>query len=292
MRRRIKAAALIAIVFTSLCVATRHTSTYASTVYKLPDNNGFKAYMDYRAITNTASKQYQLAKKCKTDSNGLRTYDDRYAVAIGQGYGAHIGSYIDAKLDTGVTIQCIVGDFKGTDITDKEMHIDINNGSVLEFIVDTPALDSKVKLSGTISTIKGFNGSVKEITVYEDSEDAPKTMRNKGHSEDVLLTVGSGDSTEVVIDVNKAVKSSDVIEEEKKVIKPKKFKTETKASFVEDPYPEYEVEYIVTKKFSQTSKKGTKYFAVYKNGTVEVTKDTFDTLIPNKTTVPVKFLEK
>ena len=44
----------------------------------------FKAYMDYRTITNTDSVQYAMEQNAWTDDRGLRRMADDYLVAMGQ----------------------------------------------------------------------------------------------------------------------------------------------------------------------------------------------------------------
>ena len=46
----------------------------------------FKAYMDYRTITDTASRQYQLQQSAWTDDQGLRRLGEDYLVAMGTGW--------------------------------------------------------------------------------------------------------------------------------------------------------------------------------------------------------------
>ena len=50
-------------------------------------DNSFKAYMDYKSITNPSSIQYQMQQAAWTDENGFRKYgNDRYMVALGTYY--------------------------------------------------------------------------------------------------------------------------------------------------------------------------------------------------------------
>ena len=48
-------------------------------------DTAFKAYMDYRTITDTSSEQYAIQQNAWTDSRGLRRSCDDYLVAMGTG---------------------------------------------------------------------------------------------------------------------------------------------------------------------------------------------------------------
>lgn len=132
----------------------------AKEVFDLPSNSSFKSYMDYGTITNTSSKQYAIQQNCQTDDNGLRTYKGYYTVAVGSGFGATVGDYIDFELSTGVMLHCIIGDMKQDKHTDATNLQVAHNGNVIEFIVETRALNSDARESGDISDIAGFEGYV------------------------------------------------------------------------------------------------------------------------------------
>ena len=121
-------------------------------------DTSMKTYMDYRAITNKQSLQYELQQGCYTDADGLRRYkDDEYVVAVGSKI-ADVGDYITVELDTGETLDCIVGDSKG----DRWYHLCGKGHNVVEFIVDTESLDPDAKRAGDVSCIVG-NGNVERI---------------------------------------------------------------------------------------------------------------------------------
>lgn len=130
-----------------------------------PANSSFKSYMDYRAITNTRSKQYAIQRACETDENGLRTYNGHYTVAVGSGFGATVGDYIDVKLETGVVLHCIVGDMKQDRHTGDDNIQVTHNGNIVEFIVNANQLNSAARSSGSIEDIAGFEGDVASVTV-------------------------------------------------------------------------------------------------------------------------------
>ena len=62
----------------------------------------FKAYMDYRTITDTASRQYQLQQSAWTDDQGLRRLGEDYLVAMGTGWlNEGCGERFQVTLDSG-----------------------------------------------------------------------------------------------------------------------------------------------------------------------------------------------
>ena len=141
----------------------------AKDVYDVPTNSSFKTYMNYKTITSKNSDQYKLQQQCVTDEHGLRTYNGRYTIALGNGFNVKIGDYVDVELSTGVVLNCIVGDIKRNRDTDSDnIQVPIN-GDVVEFIVAS-SLDSEAKSSGNISKIDGFDGSVVSVTTYDESD--------------------------------------------------------------------------------------------------------------------------
>lgn len=125
-----------------------------------------KSYMDYRAITNKSSDQYQLQQQAVTDADGIRTVHDRYLVAIGNYYGCDVGQYIDVHLADDTVLYCMVGDIKRNIDTNENNSIG-NDGSAVEFIVDTKSLPSKVRQQGDCSEIEDLHDQVDQIYVYD-----------------------------------------------------------------------------------------------------------------------------
>ena len=104
--------------------------------------------MDYRTITNKESKQYQLQLNSSTGDYGIRTYQDRYMIALAF---LPVGTKVNLELSGGQIIHAIVGDIKAdTDC----LHPD---GSMIEFIVDTKRLDTQTKIDGTFNEL--FKGT-------------------------------------------------------------------------------------------------------------------------------------
>ena len=127
----------------------------------------FKCYEDYRAITATGSPQYQLQQEAWTDDNGLRRYESYYCVALGSAYGSEIGTKYLITLSSGTELMVILADQKA-DRDTVQGHTRDRSGAVIEFVVDTPALPWEVKQSGSVSSIPGFEGEVKEIRRLKD----------------------------------------------------------------------------------------------------------------------------
>lgn len=126
----------------------------------------FKAYMDYKCITNTKSPQYKLQQYAWTDEYGLRRLDDYYLVAMGSYYSSTVGDCFKITLDTGETFDVMIGDCKADCDTDSEhmYHpMSDNRGNVIEFIVDTKSLPKDVKWMGTVSAIDIFEGNIESV---------------------------------------------------------------------------------------------------------------------------------
>lgn len=130
------------------------------------NNDRRKSYMDYKAINRVTSPQYRLQGQAVTDANGIRVVDGRYCIALGSYYSHNVGQYVDVVLENGTVIPCIIGDCKADCDTSDGNSVG-NDGSVVEFIVDTPSLDSEVKSSGNCSKCStSWDSEVKEIRLY------------------------------------------------------------------------------------------------------------------------------
>lgn len=136
--------------------------------YRVPNNSGFKSYMDYRCITSTTSKQYQLQHSTAYTGNyGIRQIDGRYCVAIGSHFTTEIGVYFDLILENGFVIPCVLADAKADKDTDNNNIVTEHNGCLSEFIVDTDSLFIEAKRMGDISYCrKEWNSPVDRIRVY------------------------------------------------------------------------------------------------------------------------------
>lgn len=134
---------------------------------KSAENDTRKSYMDWKAITCKTSKQWELQHKyAYTESNGVRAVNGRYCIALGSYYTHEIGQYVDVVLDNGLIIPCILGDAKQDRHTTNNHSIGLDGG-VVEFIVNTESLNSKVRKSGDVSyTSEDWRSHVVELRIY------------------------------------------------------------------------------------------------------------------------------
>ena len=141
------------------------------TRFYLPNNSGFKSFMDYRAITATGSDQYKLQSMyAETGANGIRMVNGRYCLAIGSRFTSNIGQYFDLILANGTVIPCILADQKADVHTDSDNIITEHNGCLSEFVVDTEYLNQTVRQRGNASYAEeSWNSPAVEIKVYNEN---------------------------------------------------------------------------------------------------------------------------
>lgn len=138
------------------------------TEYPVPQNSGFKSFMDYRKITSRSSNQYRLQQAATTSYNGIRMVDGRYCMALGTYFGTKVGQYFDLVLENGTRINCITGDIKSDKDTDY-YNIFTPNGCCSEFIIDSEYLPKNIMLTGNMSNLyPQWNSSVSSIYVYDE----------------------------------------------------------------------------------------------------------------------------
>jgi hypothetical protein len=131
--------------------------------YSVPDvDSSFKAFMDYRSITDKTSDAYALQSKARTDALGFRRVGDDYIIALGSHFGKSIGTRYEIMLDSGKTFTAALGDNKSDRHTDKTNSYMEKTGNVVEFIIDRSVLSKEVYRLGDISSL-GFEGSVVSI---------------------------------------------------------------------------------------------------------------------------------
>lgn len=137
--------------------------------YQIPDNDGFKSYMSYTAITSTTSDQYKIQNEyAYTGSYGIRQVQGRFCIALGSYFDVEIGQYIDLILKNGMVIPCILGDAKADIHTDKNNLFTIANGCCSEFIIDSSKLNSDAERDGNMSSCREeWNSPVVSVRVYE-----------------------------------------------------------------------------------------------------------------------------
>ena len=139
--------------------------------YAVPENSGFKSYMDYRTKTNKDSRQYGIqAYYATTGNHGIRMVDDRYCVAIGSYFNVEVGQLFDIILENGAVIPCVVADMKADVDTESTNMITSHNGCMSEFVVDTPHLDNNARLRGDVSYCQdGWISPIASILVYDNN---------------------------------------------------------------------------------------------------------------------------
>ena len=107
----------------------------------------FKSFMDYKAITDKTTPNYNFTHEnanFHVGKSGLTYYQDGEntypVVAVGSGISDKIGQLIEVTLDNQGhpnTLRCVVGDQKDDGDTDPTTHtIHKNDHSVVEFLVD------------------------------------------------------------------------------------------------------------------------------------------------------------
>lgn len=140
--------------------------TYES--YEVPNiDTGFKAYMDYRTITDTTTPQWDLQQIAVTDEYGLRKVNDDFCVAVGSYYSSTIGDRFKVILDNGNEFTVIVAELKQdrhTNSTNQYSPVykngELYSANVLEFIVDKNVVHSTALAWGTISYYEEFKGNI------------------------------------------------------------------------------------------------------------------------------------
>ena len=107
----------------------------------------FKSFMDYKAITDKTTPNYNFTHEnanFHVGKSGLTYYQDGEntypVVAVGSGISDRIGQLIEVTLDHQGhpnTLRCVIGDQKDDGDTDPTTHtVHKNDRSVVEFLVD------------------------------------------------------------------------------------------------------------------------------------------------------------
>lgn len=144
-------------------------------------STAYKPYMDYKAITAYGSPTWKINNNgnAYTDNLGLRRYrvsdnefklngQDDYLVAMGTYYKPkHILNMRFLIVTTGGMFTVRTGDEKADQHTD-DMHMFSNHGGragVIEFIVQTRALERNIRLHGDVakSSNPNLNGEITHI---------------------------------------------------------------------------------------------------------------------------------
>lgn len=144
--------------------------TYYTKVYKTEEiiscsTSSTKSYMDYKAITNTSSKQYKhIQKYMEVHSSGLLIDEDGFiGVALGSYYG-NIGDRFYFTLETGVVLPVVKIDAKANVDTDDDGCEHNSDSSVLEFVID---YDKALEFFGRISNQYILNGNFNNYELFK-----------------------------------------------------------------------------------------------------------------------------
>lgn len=138
------------------------SETAENITYNVPSGHSFKSFTYYTSLSSH-SLQGKLQQSAYTDENGLRKVDEYYCAALGTYYANDIGDKYLVTLSTGVQFKMILCDVKSDAHTDINNQYTKSNGCVIEFYVDKSKLNNKVKVSGNISSIPGFEGDIISI---------------------------------------------------------------------------------------------------------------------------------
>lgn len=126
----------------------------------------FKAYMDYRTITDVTTKQWELQQIAYTDCQGLRCIDGYYCVAMGSFYINELGDKFLITLEDDTTIAVIAADYKADIHTNAtNQYVQLKNGdiNIIEFIVDENILNAEIAHKGSIHYYENFSGNITKI---------------------------------------------------------------------------------------------------------------------------------
>ena len=151
-------------------------SNISTSDYSVPTcDTSFKAYMDYRCITDDTTKQWEIQQNAWTDNDGFRRVNNDYIVAMGTYYTKECGERFRITFDSGSEITVTVGDIKQdchTDYLNRYTPVYDENGifysgNVLEFIVDTNVLSEMSQVLGTVGHHDYLDGNIKSIERIE-----------------------------------------------------------------------------------------------------------------------------
>lgn len=138
---------------------------------KMLCTSSVKTYMDYRAITDKTSPQYQFIHSDEIticEDGFLRDSEGYVGVAMGDYFG-EVGSRYICRLDNGVEIKVVKVEVKAEQDTVQNFY-GKDNYDIIEFVIDTKAQwmqDNKWEngyiFSGNFNNYEAFNGKIVEI---------------------------------------------------------------------------------------------------------------------------------
>lgn len=151
-------------------IEDKPTTTYI--FLEVPNiDSTFKAYMDYRKITDKTSDQYRfVSENSHIDTEGFLRYtasldygieEDCYLIALGSYYGTDIGTTYKITTDTGNIFYGVLGDCKDDVHTDNNnQYTIVGTHNIVEFIVDTDTLNKDVKYHGSANWYEPLRGNI------------------------------------------------------------------------------------------------------------------------------------
>lgn len=148
------------------CEDCTYPEDNADTLFYEGFDSSFKAYMDYRCITDTSSVQYDMQQQAYTDDRGFRRIGDDYCVALGTGITDGCGERFLIGLDSGYSFTAVVADVKSdahTDDTNCYVPRGDNSGNVVEFIIDTDYASEDMLSSGNVGYYDDLSGNIVSI---------------------------------------------------------------------------------------------------------------------------------
>ena len=158
---------LIATPLNASALAVRYTPMGVPNV-----NSSFKTWMDWRKVTNRASAQYKFIRRWGwCDAQGFMRCDgerdlgipeDYYLIALGSYYGTTIGTKYKITLDTGKVFYGALADCKANIHTNSTNQY-AGHKDVVEFLVDTRALNRTVRRMGNANYYEPLKGKIAKI---------------------------------------------------------------------------------------------------------------------------------
>lgn len=131
----------------------------------LTSNSACKPWMDYRAVTDTASTQWAIISQAYHRDDGLLEVNGCILVALGSYWGP-VGTTYRAVIG-GREVYLMKGDAKQDQHTYGGYGYEGQNGHLIEVIVDTDYLAEMAMIMGDCDYIDALNGEVTELEVLE-----------------------------------------------------------------------------------------------------------------------------
>lgn len=131
----------------------------------LTSNSACKPWMDYRAVTDTASTQWAIISQAYHRDDGLLEVNGCILVALGSYWGP-VGTTYRAVIG-GREVYLMKGDAKQDCHTYGGYGYEGQNGHLIEVIVDTDYLDEMAGIMGDCDFLEALTGEVTELEVLK-----------------------------------------------------------------------------------------------------------------------------